>query len=124
MMRTINIALILASLTMAFGLYRVKYDAAASVRQIAALRAGIAREKDTIDILRAEWSHLNHPERVERLAKKFLGLEMLGADQILRMNELPEGPVPAGDPYGNRPTIGDFMRDLALTDGEQQGGTQ
>ena len=124
MMRMINIALILASLMMAFALYKVKYDAAASVRQIAALKTEIAREKDTINILKAEWSHLNQPERVERLAQKFLGLEMLSADQILRMNELPEGPVPVDDPYGNRPTIGDLMRDLALTGEDQQGGAQ
>ena len=119
MMKLVNIALVLAALLMAFALYKVKYDAVASVREIAVLKAEIAREKETINILRAEWSHLNQPERVERLARKFIGLDMLSADQIMRMNQLPEGRAPANDPYGNRPTIGDLMRDLALT-GERQ----
>ena len=119
MMRTVNITLVLAALVMAFALYKVKYDALDSVREIAALKVDIAREKEAINILRAEWSHLNQPERVERLSKKYIGLDMLNANQILRMNELPEGPAPANDPYGNRPTIGDLMRDLAIT-GERE----
>ncbi len=119
MMRTINITLVLSALVMAFALYKVKYDALDSVREIATLKADIAREREAINILRAEWSHLNQPERVERLAKKYIGLDMLNANQILRMNELPEGPAPANDPYGNRPTIGDLMQDLAISGGSE-----
>lgn len=115
MMRMINFTLILSALVMAFALYKVKYDALASVREVRALKVEIAREREAINILRAEWSHLNQPERVERLAQKYIGLDMLNANQILRMNELPEGPAPVNDPYGNRPTIGDLMRGLAIT---------
>jgi hypothetical protein len=35
------------------------------------------------------------------------------------MTELPNSPAPQG-PYGDRPTIGDLLRDLALTGGGQQ----
>jgi len=42
--------------------------------KLAALRADVAREEDTMRVLRAEWEYLNRPERLERLASKFLNL--------------------------------------------------
>jgi len=117
-MRTVNIILIAAALAMAFALYKVKYDALASVREIRKLEAEIAHERETVNILKAEWSHLTQPGRLESLARKHLGLDQMAADQIVRMNELPDTPAPQ-DPYGDRPTIGDLMRDLDMTGGEQ-----
>jgi len=41
---------------------------------LAILNAEIAREQDTMRVLRAEWEYLNRPERLERLATEFLDL--------------------------------------------------
>ena len=117
-MRTVNIVLILAALAMAFALYKVKYEALASAREAARLEVEIAREGEAISILKAEWSHLSQPGRLESLARKHLQLDLMQADQIVRMNELPNSPAPQ-DPYGDRPTIGDLLRDLSLTEGDK-----
>jgi cell division protein FtsL len=117
-MRTVNLILIAAALAMAFALYKVKYDALASVRQIAKLEAEIKHERESVNLLKAEWSHLTQPGRLETLARKHLQLDLMTADQIVRMTELPNTPAPQ-DPYRDRPTIGDFLRDLALSGGDQ-----
>ena len=57
-------------------------------QRIAALDKAIATERAAIAILRAEWSHLNRPRRLERLAREHLGLETLGAAQIVSLKDL------------------------------------
>ncbi len=117
-MRSMNLILIASALVMAFALYKIKYDALAATREITVLKAEIVRERDTINILRAEWSHLVQPERLETLSRKFLELDVLSADQIVRLVELPAGAT-VTDPYANQPTIGDLMQELRLVDGQQ-----
>lgn len=113
-MRTVNLVLVLTALAMAFALYKVKYEALGAAREIARLEVDIAREGEAISILRAEWSHLSQPGRLESLARKHLHLDLMQADQIVRRAELPNSPAPQ-DPYGDRPTIGDLLRELAMT---------
>lgn len=115
-MRAVNLLLIVAALAMAFALYKVKYDALASVREIRQLERQVARDREAIIILKAEWSHLNQPGRLEALARKHLGLDLLQAEQVVRMADLPDTPAPP-DPYSDRPTIGDLLRELALSEG-------
>ncbi len=117
-MRSLNLVLIASALVMAFALYKIKYDALAATREITTLNTEIARERDTINILRAEWSHLVQPERLETLSRKFLELDVLSADQIVRLVELPAGAA-IKDPYANQPTIGDLMQELRLVEGQQ-----
>jgi hypothetical protein len=42
--------------------------------RIEILQSSIAREKEQLHILKAEWESLNRPDRLERLAKDFLDL--------------------------------------------------
>lgn len=117
-MKSLNGILIVSALVMAFALYKVKYDALDAARQIDRMNAEIAREEDSIRVLRAEWSHLVQPERIDSLSRKHLGLDILTAEQIVRLAELPEG-TNEPDPYANQPTIGDLMQELRIM-GEDQ----
>ncbi|MGQ0526504.1 MAG: cell division protein FtsL [Alphaproteobacteria bacterium] len=42
----------------------------------------ITHEEESIRVLRTEWAFLNTPERLERLAQRYLDLEPVVADQL------------------------------------------
>ncbi len=82
-MRIINLVLIGCVVALSFVIYQQKYQSQAMDRRIAELRQSIDGERDAVGVLRAEWSHLNRPKRIERLARKYLGLRPLKASQIM-----------------------------------------
>jgi len=63
-------------------IYQVKYETRALDRRVETLQQEIAEERDVIAVLRAEWSHLNRPARLERLARAHLGLRPIEPDQM------------------------------------------
>jgi cell division protein FtsL len=74
MLRFVNVCLVLGLVALAYVIYQVKYQSRALDAEIATLGKEIDEERDAIAVLRAEWSLLNRPERIERLAKKYLKL--------------------------------------------------
>jgi hypothetical protein len=66
-----------------FGLFQVKFKVQQLHREVTELREQVAYEKDTIHVLKAEWSYLNHPERLSRLSKKFLELGEVKSEQVV-----------------------------------------
>ena len=74
MLRFVNICLVLGLVALAYVIYQVKYESRALDAEIATLGKQIDEERDAIAVLRAEWSLLNRPERIERLAQKYLKL--------------------------------------------------
>ncbi len=63
----ISSALILVVL--AFWAYRVNYETQAAEARVHELRYQIARERENIAVLRAEWAYLNRPDRLRELAE-------------------------------------------------------
>jgi cell division protein FtsL len=74
MLRFVNLCLILGLVALASVIYQVKYQARGLDTDITVLGKQIDDERDAIAVLRAEWSLLNRPERIERLAQKYLKL--------------------------------------------------
>jgi cell division protein FtsL len=99
MIRLVNLAAILITLTASYALYRMKYEATDYSRQVTNLREEIAAERDLINVLKAEWSYLNEPQRIQRLADQYLELQTLDARQIVTFQEL-------GNRIGFRDDIG------------------
>jgi hypothetical protein len=58
-------------------------------RELAALKASIVSEQEAIRVLKAEWSYLNQPERLQTLAREHLPLTPTGASQIVVLASLP-----------------------------------
>jgi len=81
-MRYINFLLAIALAVVAVVIYQMKYETRGLEQRVSRLQMTIAQERDAIGILRAEWSHLNRPARLERLARKHLGLRPLDATQV------------------------------------------
>lgn len=86
-MRVFNLLLVGCVVAFAYVIYELKYETQALDQRAAELRQSIRVERDAIAVLRAEWSHLNRPERIEKLARKHLGLKPLKANQFLTLKQ-------------------------------------
>ena len=72
-----------------FGLYNGVYMAKAHERELQLLTADIAKEGEAIRVLKAEWSYLNQPERLQALARKHLALAPTNPNPIVVLASLP-----------------------------------
>lgn len=88
MLRILTLFLTGSLASLAFMTYGMEHDTRAQQRRIVEIEKAIAKERDAIAILRAEWSHLNRPQRLEKLARKHLGLRTLDAQQIVSLKDL------------------------------------
>ena len=86
MLRFVNICLVLALVALAYVIYEGKYEARALDEDIGGLRKDIETERDGVAVLRAEWSLLNRPERIERLAEKHLKLAPARPQQLVTLD--------------------------------------
>ena len=118
MLRFLNI-FVIAGLVLAAGwVYKIKFEATLQAERVAKVRHEIRRERDMIAILRAEWTQLDRPDRIQALAQKHLKLKAADIAQYDALDRLPERPrqlVPAGtaDPIGA--VIESFADPEALT---------
>ena len=90
MIRLINICVIAALFVAAAYVYKIKFESTQRVEQVAKLRTEIRREHDAIAALRAEWSRLDSPARIQGLAKRHLALKPIEQRQFDRLDQLPE----------------------------------
>ncbi len=105
MMRFINTALVAAVLVVASFVYGLERESRLADGRLAKIRGEIAEEREQIRRLRAEWSHLNTPARLEQLAVKHLQHEPSSVSQVIKLGEVaarvpgltPGGPDKAGD---------------------------
>jgi cell division protein FtsL len=88
MWRLIHAAAIAALIGSAAYVYGVKYRTIYASEQLVKTRHLIDKEKDAINLLRAEYAHLARPERVQALADSKLGLEPLTLSRIATVDEL------------------------------------
>jgi cell division protein FtsL len=106
MMRILNILVIGALVAAAAYVYKVKFESTLQIERVAKLRMEIRREQDMIASLRAEWSKLDTPARIQELANRHLKLRPIDPRQFDALRSLPERPpdlVPpdAADPIGS-----------------------
>ena len=78
--------LVLVSFELYNGVTRVK----AAQKQLEDTKVLIAQEQEAIRVLKAEWSYLNQPERLQTLARQHLPLTPTAAAQIVSFTSLPE----------------------------------
>ena len=92
MLRTIDFVMIGLLLGGAAFTFKVKYDSEQAIERVQQLEAQIRKERDAIDILRADWALLSNPRRLERLAELYVDeLELAPVDpsQIGTMGDIP-----------------------------------
>jgi cell division protein FtsL len=132
MLRVFHVLSLLVLIASAFGVYKVKYDSTYEVQRIAKVRDEIRVERERIALLRAEWTRLSAPQRIQDLAARHLGMKPVQIAQYSDLATLPEKPAGGnGDPIGEfietlsadgqRDSIGDFLR---ILNGEPPRGVQ
>jgi len=94
----IRLGTILWALLVAFSgyaMFQVKYQVVRLEDELARLERNIGTDREQIRVLDAEWSFLNQPARLERLAKRHLPLGAIAPAQIGRLDQLPRrSPMP------------------------------
>jgi hypothetical protein len=78
-----------------FGLYNGVHLVKVQQKELETLKASIAREGEAIRVLKAEWSYLNQPDRLQQLARRHLALSPTGPSQIVILASLPLKPQSA-----------------------------
>jgi cell division protein FtsL len=110
-LRVLNLMVIGALILAAAYVYRIKYDSTVQAERLAKIRSEVRRERDTIAALRAEWSDLESPSRIEALAKRYLHLKPVTPTQFDKLNGLPDQPPQLVKPDSHDP-IGDVIENL------------
>lgn len=87
----------------AVGLYHINYEVKSLEEELEAVRSEIEAERERLHVLEAEWSYLNQPARLARLARKHLDMDTIQPEQIVRIDQLPPRitePTPPPDVSG------------------------
>jgi hypothetical protein len=93
MVRTLDIVMIAMLIAGAGYTFKVKHDAEQAVARVESLETRIRLEREAIDILKADWSLLTSPDRLEALVARHreeLGLEPLSPRQIVTIDKVPQ----------------------------------
>ncbi|WP_404927583.1 hypothetical protein [Mesorhizobium sp. ORM16] len=92
MFRSSDIVLIAVMVSAAALTYKTKREAEDQLAAVQKIHAEIRYEEDTIDLLKADWSLLTQPSRLQKLAELYksqLELEPVSAHQIVGLGDLP-----------------------------------
>ncbi|AGF76072.1 cell division protein FtsL [Bartonella vinsonii] len=90
--RTFDMILVMIMICMAGLTYKVKYDVQKRMNEIRRLEHEIATEKNTVNLLHAEWAMMIEPSRMQKLARRYqkeLGLEIIQPRQIVEFEDIP-----------------------------------
>ena len=77
---------------LSLGVYAMKYEVERLEQRVTALHRALAAQDETLQVLEAEWSYLNRPERLQALATRHLDLV---ASPVLALGALTEIPFRA-----------------------------
>jgi cell division protein FtsL len=81
--------------------YRIKLESTVRTERVLRLHADIREQRDAIAALRAEWTKLDAPSRLQGLVERHLPLKPVTAVQYDTLKNLPQRPpniVKPGDP--------------------------
>lgn len=107
MIRLLQILSAVAVIAAAIAVFQVKYRADAVAAQVAELQRRVDEEKERLSLLKAEWSFLIQPARVQGLVERHndtLGLQPLEPAQVGRLRDLQDLPPRPVDWRGEPPT--------------------
>ncbi|QDY99313.1 hypothetical protein FQ775_02405 [Nitratireductor mangrovi] len=96
MFRTTDIVLIAVMVSAAAFTYKTKHEAENQLAELRKVESQLRLEQETIDLLKADWSVLTQPARLQQLAEIYqeeLKLAPVEPQQIATPAELPAPPV-------------------------------
>ncbi len=85
-----------ATLAIVVTLFHLKQQVGDLERELSQVNRQIVAHRETIQVLRTEWSFLNQPARIAELAERHLGMRRNQPEQLIRLDDLPlRGPLSA-----------------------------
>jgi hypothetical protein len=114
-MRLLNILIIGALILAASFVYKIKFDSTLEAERVAKARSELRRERDAIALLRAEWTKLDTPARLEALAKRHLALQPVEPTQFDNFDRLPERPAKVEPKPATADPIGAMLAPAEVT---------
>jgi cell division protein FtsL len=119
LMHALAIAALIGSAAYVYG---VKYRTIYASEQLVKARHLVAKEKDAINLLRAEYARLARPDRIQALADSKLGMQALSLSQIATVDDLPEA-MPKVDSIGRTLESLGLLKDSATPAADAGGAT-
>jgi len=110
-LRLVHVLVVAALVFAAADVYKIKFDSTLQAEQVGKLRAEIQRERDAIAALRAAWTELDEPERIQGLTRRHLSLKPVEVTQYDKLDRLPEWPPEVVPPTGDDPIARMISRD-------------
>ncbi len=72
-----------------YAMFQIKYEVVQLEDELARVNRQIVADNEAIRVLNAEWSFLNQPARLDRLAKRYLGLGPIATAQLGHIDSVP-----------------------------------
>lgn len=105
---TLAVFMVVVIVVAAFMLYRVKYEVQALKSQIVQVSLELEQEREMLHVEAAEWSYLNRPENLKRLADKYLDGKNVTVEQVAEVGAIgfPRQSVASADTASNMRVVG------------------
>ncbi|MBK18558.1 MAG: hypothetical protein CMM52_06955 [Rhodospirillaceae bacterium] len=83
----------LLAIAAGIGLFVLKYEVKSMEGELATIHQKTLDNLEAVHVLKAEWSYLNQPARLEDLGRRLLDLEPVKANQTIEIDDIPFRPV-------------------------------
>ncbi len=93
-MKPVTLAAVLLTALVSYTIYQLKYDVIDLEDELATLNGDLVAERQAVRVLKAEWSYLNRPDRLQDLAGRYLALAPSVAYRAASVELLPSQPAP------------------------------
>ena len=81
----------IAAIATGYTLFYITFQVEALEVKLTRLNSEILTEQESVHVLKAEWSYLNRPDRIEKLSARLLpALQSLSTEQISVIDSIPE----------------------------------
>lgn len=98
MFRVIHICVIAGLIMAAALVYKIKFDSTLQGEKVAKVEGKIRTTRSIIAVLRAEWTRLDTPLRIQGLTGRHLHLQPVKPSQFSDFDHLPDRPLPIVPP--------------------------
>ena len=101
MIRTTTLISLLLGVVLTVVLFSLEFQVRKLEDELTALDRAIVTESQAIHVLKAEWSYLTRPDRLEELNLRFLHLGDMDGARVLSVSDLPFRPLLEDGPEGH-----------------------
>lgn len=92
-MRRLTLLLSCLILTVGFALFQLKYQVLSLEQTHRRAQKSCEETLEALNVLKAEWAHLNDPQRLQLLSARYLDMHPIERKQIMGLKDITSGDV-------------------------------